>query len=68
MAPLGLARAGHYSYNRGTLYYQSSLGYYWSHRIYSSTGSYNLLFYSGYVSPQNNYNRGYGFPLRCLAR
>jgi len=68
MAPLGLARAGAYDYDDGVLYGQSSYGDYWSRRIVSSTNSYRLRFYSGLVSPQDNYTRGYGFSVRCLAR
>jgi len=68
MAPMGLARAGGYSCNNGGLGRQSSDAYYWSHRIYSSAGSYYLDFGSGSVSPQYGDRRGYGFSVRCLAR
>jgi len=68
MAPLGFARAGRYNCNNGDLYFQSSVGYDWPHRIYSSADSYYLGFSSGDVNPQRNYTRGYGFSVRCLAR
>jgi len=68
MAPMGLARAGYYSYRYGYLLYESLCGLYWSPRSYSSTISYYLYFYSGRVYPQDSLDRGAGFLVRCLAR
>ena len=39
-------------------------GYYWSASFNSAAGARNLVFYSGGVNPQNNYDRYYGFAVR----
>ncbi len=41
-------------------------GYYWSSAPVSATNAYSLYFYSGGVNPQNNLQRGNGFPVRCV--
>ena len=43
-------------------------GYAWSSAPYSatSTSGSNLYFHSSYVNPEGNYNRAYGFPVRCV--
>ena len=66
--PLGFLRAGYYYYSGGGLISRASYGYYWLHRRNSITNAYNLLFFSDYLYPQNNYHRGLGYSLRCLAR
>ena len=42
-------------------------GYYWSSRAYSSSDyAYYLNFGSSYVNPSRNFDRYYGYSLRCL--
>ena len=41
-------------------------GYYWSASPNSVTNGYNLNFNSGNANPQNNNQRGNGFPVRCV--
>ena len=67
-APLEFTRTGYYLWSSAVLGSRGSGGYFWSSRSYSSTRSYNLLFYSTYVGPQAGDDRGRGFSLRCLAR
>ena len=65
---LGFTRPGDYSCNDGSLYNQSSGGFYWSRTRNGTTDAYRLYFYSTRLYPRYNYDRGYGFTLRCLAR
>ena len=55
-------------YNSGELALTGSYGYYWSSSPYYGGYGYagNLYFYSGSVIPLNNYNRAYGFSVRCV--
>ena len=57
---------GYYLYSGGTLNNQSSYGFYWSRRLTSAARGYYLGLNSGLVNPQANYDRGYGYALRCL--
>ena len=68
ISPLSFFRSGRYYYVSGALYYRTSIGDYWSGRFYSRTNSYNLDFGSTYLYPQHEFDRGYGFSLRCLVR
>ena len=43
------------------------IGFYWSSDGRNSSNAYDLLFYSGYVTPSNNAYRYYGFSVRCVA-
>lgn len=43
------------------------LGYYWSSSVFNKSYTYGVLFYSGYLNPQDYYDRCYGFSVR-LAR
>lgn len=43
---------------------RGSVGHYWSSSFNSARSAYNLGFNSGGVSPQGNYNRYSGFPVR----
>ena len=43
---------------------RGSLGYYWSASFSSARYARDLVFYSGGVRPQYNYNRYYGFAVR----
>ena len=67
-APLSFVRGGNYYYSNGSLYNRGSNGYYWETRVNSGTLAYFLTFYSTSLRPQYYYNKGYGFPLRCLVR
>ena len=65
-APLYFVRSG-FVYS-GSLWYAGDYGFYWSSTATSSSNyACNLSFYSGGVYPSNNYNRYYGFSVRCLA-
>ena len=68
LPPLSFLRSGHYNYDSGSLGSRGSYGRYWSGRFYSRVYSYGLDFNSTNLSPQNGYNRGSGFTVRCLAR
>lgn len=65
---LFLPAAGLRNYSSGELAGTSSYGYYWSSSPYY--GGYNyagsLYFSSGYVYPLSDYNRAYGFSVRCV--
>ena len=67
-SPLAFVYTGYYAYDSGSLYGEGSLGRYWSRTTGSGTGAYGLYFNSSNVDPQNNYNRGNGFALRCVGR
>ena len=51
-----------------TLYYFTSLGYYWSSTAVSSSLAYGLVYDSGGAYPANRNARNYGWSLRCVAR
>ena len=54
--------------NSGEVAGTSSDGYYWSSSPYYGGNIYagHLYFYSGYVYPLSNFNRAYGFSVRCV--
>lgn len=58
--------SGYRNVGSGAMNNEGSNGYYWSASPNSATNGYNLNFNSGNVNPQNNNNRGNGFPLRCV--
>jgi uncharacterized protein (TIGR02145 family) len=64
--PLWFTRAG--TARDGSLYYQASDGSYWSSTVYSDTIAYDLYYYTSYIYPAINYNRYFGFSVRCVAR
>ena len=55
------------TYNGGSLSYDGTNGCYWSASPYNANGGYRLYFNSGYVSPQSNSNRAYGFSVRPVS-
>ncbi|MBR0488484.1 hypothetical protein IJJ39_02315, partial [Candidatus Saccharibacteria bacterium] len=61
----GFLLAGRY-YN-STLSYSGAEGYYWSSTFGPSTNAYSLSLGPGYVNSANNYYRGHGWSVRCLA-
>ena len=52
----------------GTLYVPGVYGYYWSSTVSSSTYAYSLGFTGTDIYPGRNYNRYYGWSVRCVAR
>ena len=50
----------------GAMYNERNYGYYWSASPYNTTNGYNLNFNSTNANPQNNNQRGNGFPVRCV--
>ena len=65
MNDLLLPPAGHRNYSPGLLTYQGSNAYYWASTP-NGINAYNLGINATYLSPQNNFNRAYGFSLRCF--
>lgn len=65
---LFLPAAGLRGNSSGELANTSSYGYYWSSSpYYGGYGTAGILcFYSGNVNPLRNYNRAYGFSVRCV--
>jgi uncharacterized protein (TIGR02145 family) len=58
---------GGYCVSDGILFNQNLTAYYWSQSEYTSDFGINLLLDTdGYINPQNYYNRGNGFSLRCV--
>ena len=52
--------------NGASVYNAGSYGDYWSSTQDGLGNAYILYFYSGYLSPQNNYGRGYGHSVRLV--
>ena len=62
--PINLYRVGYaYSGSQGNAAY----GYYWSSTVNNANNSYNLIYSTSYVYPQNIYSKHYGLQLRCVA-
>ena len=66
--PLSFLRSGYYLYSNGGLGGRGSRGTFWSSFASSPAHSRSLYFGSTYLSPQNDYNKGNGFAVRCVAR
>jgi len=62
---LFLPAAGYRGYASSSLTSVGSSGYYWSSSV-NDTNVYCLNFNSGIVLPAYNYNRAYGFSVRCV--
>jgi hypothetical protein len=62
---LKLHAAGYLYNSDGSLGYRGAGGYYWSSTQYSSTNGWGLAFVSS-LSFMFNFNKAYGFSLRCL--
>ena len=67
-SPLAFVYTGYYSYSRGSLSNEGSVGYYWSRTAYSDTFAYGLHFDSSSVRPQDLFLHGDGAALRCVGR
>ena len=59
---------GYRYYDSGALSNVGSYGCYWSASPHPSSShyAYNLYFYNGNVYPANNFNRSYGYSVRCV--
>ncbi len=66
--PLQFLRTGLYHRSYGNLASRTTHGYWWSATAGSATYGRYLDTSTGFVHAQNNYFRGYGFALRCVAR
>ena len=62
---LFLPAAGNRGSSSGTVYDVGWYGYYWSSSV-NVTSSYNLFFSSSGFNPGSNFNRAYGFSVRCV--
>ena len=67
MYPLSYIYSGYYYWGLGRLYYQGSVGYYWSQTIVGSASAYGLDTWSGAIRPSDIASRSFGFPLRCVS-
>ncbi|MBR2709525.1 hypothetical protein IKE72_00375 [Candidatus Saccharibacteria bacterium] len=65
--PLNINRPGYYNWSNGALDRRGTAGYFWSSVGYSAMHVYNLSFSSAYFAPQNDYAKGNGFSVRCVA-
>ena len=66
--PLQFLRTGDYRRSYGYLNVRTADGLWWSGAAGSATGGRSLYTWTGNVDAQDNYFRGYGFALRCVAR
>ena len=66
--PLQFLRTGHYGRSYGYLHARTAYGHWWSGTAGSATNGRYLYTWTGTVNAQDNYFRGYGFALRCVAR
>lgn len=64
---LKLSKEGCWDWYNASENDQGSYGYFWSGTPSSETTAYYLGYWSTGVSPQSNYNKGYGFSIRCVA-
>ena len=64
--PLWLARSGRVC--DGSLYDTGDIGNYWSSTVYDSREAYELVFGSGYVTPDGHGYRDVGYAVRCVAQ
>ena len=58
--------SGYRDVGSGAVAFEGHSGYHWSAAPYSASGGLYLYFNPSLVSPQNNYDRGFGHPLRCI--
>ena len=65
-SPLSFLRGGFYI--NGNPDNRGSYGHYWESKTYSETRARLLRFYSTLLNPQFNYNKDFGFSIRCVVR
>ena len=69
ISPLFFPHSGYQDYTTGAIYSRTLGGRYWLNYIVSHIAARTLTFnYSVRLAPQAGYERGNGYPLRCLAR
>ncbi|MBR3220258.1 hypothetical protein IKF76_00085, partial [Candidatus Saccharibacteria bacterium] len=66
--PLGFKYYGVWDWGIASEIHQGSRSVFWSGTPSSETNAYHLFYNSDGVNPQVNYNKGYGFSIRCVAR
>ena len=64
--PFSYVYSGYYGWGTGRLYDQSSIGFYWSSTVVSSTDAYDLSTSSSLVRPARTNNKANGFALRYV--
>ena len=65
--PLSLMYSGNYDWSSGGMSSQDARSSWWSHTVYSSTKSDNLLIYSNHIYAQDDGRKELGFSLRCVS-
>ncbi len=66
-APLSITLSGYFQFYSSKTVGVASYGYFWSSTSSSTTSARNLYFLSNALHPQTYNNKGYGFPVRCVA-
>ena len=66
--PLNFVLAGGYSYITSAMAHmgEEGNGFYWMSTAYSEGQAYRMSSKLTYIKPQGNYDKGYGFPVRCV--
>ena len=67
--PLNFVLSGGYSYITSAMAHtgETGNGFYWMSTAYSESQAYRMSSKLTYIKPQGNYDKGYGFPIRCVA-
>ena len=67
--PLNFVLSGGYSYITSAMAHtgETGNGFYWMSTAYSEGQAYRMSSKLTYIKPQGNYDKGYGFPIRCVA-
>ncbi|MBQ8996506.1 hypothetical protein IJ095_00545, partial [Candidatus Saccharibacteria bacterium] len=66
-APLSIPYTGRYNWANANLDNRGSAGFFWSRTANSQPNARYLFFYGSSVSPQDSYQKVYGFTVRCVA-
>ena len=66
-SPLNFNRPGYYHWSNGALHSRGTNGVFWSSVGYSSAYAHYLAFSSSDFYPQDGYNKGFGFSVRCVS-
>ena len=67
--PLNFVLSGGYSYITSAMAHtgEEGNGFYWMSTAYSEGQAYRMSSKLTYIKPQGNYDKGYGFPIRCVS-
>ena len=65
--PLNFTLAGGYNWQAKKMNHQGVNGFYWMSTAYDYENAYRMSAQTGYIKPQGDYHKGYGFPIRCVA-